>query len=121
MRDPDRALWRSVKVRAAARTVAKKLGYKRVAALWGNEAEDEAIVSQKLEETNRRFLKVHELLGLMDVDVDGLIIAALCHELGYEVPERRVEPESDERRMINAYRDLFGPEVEELARRKAGL
>lgn len=121
MKDSDRWLLLGARVRSAARSVAKAVGYKRVAVIWGHDPEDEAIVSQKLDETNRRAMKPNELLALMGIDDRGVILAAICETLHYEMPERKIDPGTEEQRIVAAYVEMFGPEVHEVAKRKAGV
>lgn len=118
MKDLDRALLASVRVRAALRAFAKEVGFKRVADLWGC---SEDLVGQKIDEKNRNAVKPHELMAAMACDLRGGIIAVLCDEMGYEMPGRKVEPTSEADRLIAAAGELFGPDVLELLRRKAGL
>lgn len=122
LRDIDWGLLKSAKVREACRVVAKDLGFKRVADLWGlDSAGGEAQVSQKLDERERKAMKPHELLILMAVDNRGVILAALCDALGYEMPERKLLPGSEDQRLVAVLRDMLPAEFFELAQRKAGL
>ena len=124
LKDLDRALLASGRVLAAARAVAKTLSYKAVADMWGLKDPDGdgiAVVTQKLGESNGRAVKPHELLALMAVDSEGRVLAALCDALGYETPERKAPVQSDAERELHAFREICGPEIQELAKRKAGL
>lgn len=129
MSDPDRAILSSIRVRESCRVVAKAMGYKAVGALWSRSVDgesvalDEAEVSQRLEETNRKSMKPAHLLALMQRDTEGRILAVLCRELGYEMPERlhQVDDAEAGRRVLRAAESLFPGEVVELLRHKAGL
>lgn len=118
MRDSDRALLKSMRLRAVLRSYAKAVGVKAIADLWGC---DEGTVVAKLEERNRNYVKTHEWLAVFAVDAEGTVFAAWCDQAGYERAERKQPPQSEEERLVVAYRELCGDEIHELARKKAGL
>jgi hypothetical protein len=120
MTDPDKDALISARVREACKAVAKELGYKAVAEIWGC---DESQVGHKLNETNRNYIKPQEMYALKRADVRGVIVAAEMAELGYEMPERRhVVTDADVvRRLPGVLRELFAPELAELVERKLGL
>lgn len=119
--DAERADAAGIRVRATVRAYAKRVGYKRVGALWGLGDDCEGLVSQKIDEKERRAMKPHELIAVIAADNDGDVIGTICDETGWERPERRVEPATGEERLLSAASELFGDEVVELLRRKAGV
>ena len=118
LKDADRALLKSVRVRVALRSFANNVGLKQLAALWGC---DEGTVSAKIDERNRHRVNTHEWFAVFVADPCGAVFAAWCEQAGYERAERKQLPQSEADRLRAAMRDTLGAEIVELVERKAGI
>jgi hypothetical protein len=120
MRDHDRSLLASARVREAIKAYGREVGYKALAELW---CCDESTVALKIDERSRHYVKPNELLAVLFADLRGSVIAAVCDEAGYERPERKrvLEPAEKLERLTGALGELLGPELLALALKKAGI
>jgi hypothetical protein len=113
MTDPDRDAVASARIRMACKVVARDLGHKRVADLWGC---DESTVGLKLDEKNRNYIRPSEMLALKRADLAGLIAAAEEAELRPPVTHDEVVA-----RIPSVLRSVLAEEFAELIERKLGL
>jgi hypothetical protein len=118
--DYDRAVMGAARVRRECRTVAEEIGPKELAAAWGT---TEKIVLLKCDQRDRHYLKPEELADLMLRDRHMRILGVLNDVAGCEPPERKrvLEPGEKLARLDSTLDEMFGADVAELVRRKAGL
>ncbi len=113
MADRDQDALAAARIRLACKAVARELGHKVVAEMWGC---DEATVSLKLDEKNRNAIKPAEMVALKRADLRGAIEAAEQAEL-----HRPVDAAEVVRRVPGVLRELFAEELAELVERKLGI
>lgn len=120
MRDRDRAEIVATGVRRAITLVADAIGRKQLADDWDC---TETNVGNKLNDAPRHPIHLAEVIDLVLRDRDLLILGALTEAAGCEAPERKrvLEPGEKLSRIEAAASELFGPDVLDLLRRKAGL
>ena len=120
MRDVDRARLAAIKTREQLKVVADKIGRKQLGEDWSC---GETAVSSKLNDIGRHRVHLEEVVDLMLRDRELRILSELCEMCGCEQPERKrvLEPGEKLARFEDAAQELFGSEVLELLKRKAGL
>jgi hypothetical protein len=120
MRDRDRASLAAVRVREELKAVADKIGRKQLGDEWGC---SETSVNGKLGDIGRHRIHLEEVVDLIIRDRDLRVLAELNELSGCEAPERKrvLDPGEKLQRIEEAAGELFGPDVLELLRRKAGL
>jgi len=105
----------SASVRKEVRAVVEEVGVKVVAADLDH---GHSTLSQKLEEHERHYLRLDELVAIMRRDSTGRILRTLANALGFEVTKRRELTAAEKLERIDSVLDQ-NPELAKVIRDKA--